>query len=157
MDSGIATISTACTSSTSGSSRLQRRAARHVIGPALPNRMAPIPTLPRPPSSACFEGVEQWQQQHSDRVGRSRAALSGESGRPHSRYLRRAHSSDRSSSSVIPAQGMGQAELERCHSEEMLTGLERRAFPMSSSYKDTPQPFAEHGRLPSVPVKQTAR
>uniref|UniRef100_A0A8C7CIE5 Serine/threonine-protein kinase PLK4 n=1 Tax=Oncorhynchus kisutch TaxID=8019 RepID=A0A8C7CIE5_ONCKI len=154
MDSGIATISTACTSSTSGSSRLQKRAARHVIGPALPNRMAHIPTLPRPPSSACFEGVEQWQQ-HSDRVGRSRAVLGWESGRPHSRYLRRTHSSDRSSSSVTPAQGMGQAELERCHSEEMLTGSERLAFPMSSSYKDTPQPFAEHGRLPSVPVKQT--
>uniref|UniRef100_A0A8C7WFE4 Serine/threonine-protein kinase PLK4 n=1 Tax=Oncorhynchus mykiss TaxID=8022 RepID=A0A8C7WFE4_ONCMY len=155
MDSGIATISTACTSSTSGSSRLQKRAARHVIGPALPNRMAHISTLPRPPSSACFEGVEQWQQ-HSDRVGRSRAVLGWESGRPHSRYLRRTHSSDRSSSSVTPAQGMGQAELERCHSEEMLTGSERLAFPMSSSYKDTPQPFAEHGRLPSVPVKQTA-
>ncbi|CAB1330955.1 unnamed protein product [Coregonus sp. 'balchen'] len=154
MDSGIATISTACTSSTSGSSRLQRR-ARHVIGPALPNRMAPIPTLPRPPSSACFEGVEEWQQ-HSDRVGRSRVVPGGESGRPHSRYLRRTHSSDRSSSSVIPAQGMGQAELERCHSEEMLTGSGRLAFPMSSSYKDTPQPFTEHGRLPSLPVKQTA-
>uniref|UniRef100_A0A673WHF0 Serine/threonine-protein kinase PLK4 n=1 Tax=Salmo trutta TaxID=8032 RepID=A0A673WHF0_SALTR len=151
MDSGIATISTACTSSMSGSSssrHLQRR-ARHVMGPALPNIMMPIPTLPRPPSNACFEGVEQWQQQHSDRVGRSRAALGGESGRPHSRYLRRAHSSDRSSSSVTPAQGMGQAELERCHSEEMLTVSGRLAFPMSSSYKDTPQPFTEHGRLPS--------
>ncbi|CAB1335253.1 unnamed protein product [Coregonus sp. 'balchen'] len=161
MDSGIATISTACTSSTSGSnsSHLQKR-ARHMIGPALPNRMMPIPTLPtllpRLPSSACFEGVEQWQQQHSERVGRSRAAPGGKSGRPHSRYLRRAHSSDRSSSSATPAQGMGQAELERCHSEEMLTGSGRLAFPMSSSYKDTPQPFAEHGRLPSPPVKQTA-
>lgn len=159
MDSGIATISTACTSSTSGSSssRHPQRRARRVMGPALPNIMMPIPTLPRPPSNACFEGVEQWQQQHSDRVGRSRAALGGESGRPHSRYLRRAHSSDRSSSSVTPAQGMGQAELERCHSEEMLTVSGRLAFPMSSSYKDTPQPFTEHGRLPSPPVKQTAR
>ncbi|KAM9571193.1 serine/threonine-protein kinase PLK4-like isoform 3-T3 [Salvelinus alpinus] len=158
MDSGIATISTACTSSTSGSSSsssLQRR-ARRVMGPALPNRMMPIPTLPRPPSNACFDGVEQWQQQHSDRVGRSRAALGGKSGRPHSRYLRRAHSSDRSSSSVTPVQGMGQAELERCHSEEMLTVSGRLAFPMSSSYKDTPQPVAEHGKLPSPPVKQTA-
>ncbi|KAL0969064.1 hypothetical protein UPYG_G00222210 [Umbra pygmaea] len=151
MDSGIATISTACTSSTSSSSRLHKR-ARHVIGPALPNRMTPVSMLSQPPSRSS-EGVEQWQQH---RPGRSQAAPGGESGRPHSRYLRRAHSSDRSSSSVSSSQGIGLAGLERCHSEEMLTGSGRLAFPMSSSYTDTPQPFTEHGRLPSPPVKQTA-
>ncbi|KAM4625111.1 serine/threonine-protein kinase PLK4 isoform 1-T1 [Polymixia lowei] len=155
MDSGIATISTACTSSTSASSsnRLQRR-TRHVMGSALPNRMAPIPTLPRHPGSACFEDGDQWQQQHADRAprdGRSRAAHGGESRQPHSRYLRRAHSSDRSSSAA-PGQGTGHAELGRCHSEESLTGAGRLAFPVSS----TPYHFSEHGKLPSPPVKQPA-
>ncbi|XP_010877157.2 serine/threonine-protein kinase PLK4 [Esox lucius] len=148
MDSGIATISTACASSGSGSSRLQRR-ARRGMGPALPNRMTPVPTLTRPSSDACLDGPDHWQEQHPDRAGRSRAAPGGGNGRPHSRYLRRAHSSDRSSSSATSTR-----ELERCHSEETLTGLGRLAFPVSSSYKDTTPPFAERGRLPSPPVKQ---
>ncbi|XP_047466874.1 serine/threonine-protein kinase PLK4 [Mugil cephalus] len=157
MDSGIATISTACTSSTSAassSSRLQRR-TRHMIGSALPNRMMPIQSLPRQPDSACFEDGDQWEHQHPpdrfQREGRSRAVNGGESGQPHSRYLRRAHSSDRSSSSA-PGQSSGHAELGRCHSEESLTGVGRPIFPMSS----TPHPFSEHGRLPSPPVKQSA-
>ncbi|XP_071767094.1 serine/threonine-protein kinase PLK4 [Centroberyx gerrardi] len=152
MDSGIATISTACTSSTSASSsnRLQRR-TRHMIGSALPNRMTPVPSLPRQPNGACFEDGDQWQQQPAHREGRSRAVYSEESGQPHSRYLRRAHSSDRSSSAAL-GHGMGHAELGRCHSEETLTGSGRPVFPMSS----TPHPFSEHGRLPSPPVKQSA-
>ncbi|KAM3871376.1 serine/threonine-protein kinase PLK4 [Diretmus argenteus] len=158
MDSGIATISTACTSSTSTSSsnRLQRR-TRHMIGPALPNRMIPISNLPHQPKSTSYEDGDQWQQQqqqHSGRApreGRSRAVYDGESAQPHSRYLRRAHSSDRCSSAA-PSQGMGHTELGRCHSEETLTGSGRPTFPMSS----TPHPFSEHGRLPSPPVKQSA-
>uniref|UniRef100_A0A668ABF3 Serine/threonine-protein kinase PLK4 n=1 Tax=Myripristis murdjan TaxID=586833 RepID=A0A668ABF3_9TELE len=145
MDSGIATLSTACTSSTSASSsnRLQRR-TKHMISSALPNRMTPIPSLPCPPTSTCFEDGDQWwRQQPADRAhreGRSRAIYSGESGQPHSRYLRRAHSSDRSSSAA-PGQGSGHAELGRCHSEETLTGSGRAAFPISS----TPHPFSEQG------------
>ncbi|XP_049451429.1 serine/threonine-protein kinase PLK4 [Epinephelus fuscoguttatus] len=156
IDSGIATISTACTSSisASGSSRLQRR-TKHMIGSALPNRMPPIPSLPRQPNSACFEDGDQWQQQHPvdrfHREGRSRGVHGGDSGQPHSRYLRRAHSSDRSSSSAS-GQGSSHAELGRCHSEETLTSLGRPVFPMSS----TQHPFTEHGRLPSPPVKQSA-
>ncbi|XP_045919493.1 serine/threonine-protein kinase PLK4 isoform X1 [Micropterus dolomieu] len=157
MDSGIATISTACTSSTSAgsSSRLQRR-TRHMIGSALPNRMAPVPSLPRQHSSACFEDGDQWrqqQQQHlADRFHREgRGVHGGESGQPHSRYLRRAHSSDRSGSSAS-GQGPSHAELGRCHSEETLTGLGRPVFPMSS----TQHPFPECGRLPSPPVKQSS-
>ncbi|XP_074516490.1 serine/threonine-protein kinase PLK4 isoform X2 [Sebastes fasciatus] len=154
MDSGIATISTACTSSTSASSssRLQRR-TRHMIGSALPNRMAPITTLPRQPSNACFENGDQWQQQHPadifHREGRSSWVHCGDDGEPHSRYLRRAHSSDRSSSSTS-RQGSSHAELGRCHSEETLAGL-GRVCPTSS----TPHPFSEHGRLPSPPIKQS--
>ncbi|XP_068608300.1 serine/threonine-protein kinase PLK4 [Brachionichthys hirsutus] len=153
IDSGIATISTACTSSTSASSgsRLQRR-TRNVIGSALPNRMAPIHSFTHHPSSssACYEDRDQWQQNPMDRFhreGRGRVGPAGESGPPHSRYLRRAHSSDRSSTSVSSP-----TELGRCHSEETLTRLGGPVLPMSS----TPQPYSEHGRLPSPPIKQSA-
>lgn len=156
MDSGIATISTACTSSTSAStSHLQKR-ARHMLGSALPNRMAPIPGFSRQPNNACLEERDHWQQQHHPphmfhREGRSRPVHT-ESGQPHSRYLRRAHSSDRSSSSAA-AQGLSHAELGRCHSEETLSSVGAPVFPMSS----TQHPFSEHGRLPSPPVKQSAK
>ncbi|KAG7511384.1 serine serine/threonine-protein kinase PLK4 [Solea senegalensis] len=152
MDSGIATISTACTSSTSASSgsRLQRR-ARHVIGPALPNRMTPIPGLQRQPASACYEDGDQWQMQDRfHREGRSRAAHGGETAQPNSRYLRRAHSSERSGS-CASGHGSGH-ELGRCHSEDALTGVGRPVFSMPS----TQHSFSEHGRLPSPPVKQSA-
>ncbi|CAJ1073687.1 serine/threonine-protein kinase PLK4 [Xyrichtys novacula] len=152
IDSGIATISTACTSSTSASSnsRLQRM-TRHMIGSALPNRMAPISSLTSQPIRDCFENSEQWQQAHLGdrfhREGRSRGGHGGENGQPHSRYLRRAHSSDRSSSSAL-----SHTELGRCHSEELLTGLGKPVFPLTS----TQHPLSERGRLPSPPVKQAA-
>ncbi|KAF3701219.1 Serine/threonine-protein kinase PLK4 [Channa argus] len=154
IDSGIATISTACTSSTSASSsRLQRR-TRHMIGSTLPNRMAPVPSLSRQANSTCFEDRDQWQQQHLPErfytESRSRPAH-GESGQPHSRYLRRTQSSDRSSSKAS-GKGLSRAELERCHSEETLSTVGASVFPMSS----TQHPFLEHGRLPSPPVKQSA-
>lgn len=149
IDSGIATISTACTSSTSGSSgsRLQRRC---MIGSALPNRMAPLPNFPHQLGSVCYE--EGDQRQHATDRGRGRVFHSGEGGQPHSRYLRRAHSSDRSESS---AQGLGSGlpEVGRCHSEESLRGLGESVFPMSSNQ----HPFSERGRLPSPPVKQSAQ
>ncbi|KAM4542743.1 serine/threonine-protein kinase PLK4 [Odontesthes bonariensis] len=156
IDSGIATISTACTSSASASSgtRLQRR-TRHMIGSALPNRMTPISSLPRHPNGACFEEGDQWHQQlppdRFHREGRSRADYGGEGGLPHSRFLRRAHSSDRCGSAA-PGQSSSPAELGRCHSEETLAAVGRQVFPMSSSR----HPFSEHGRLPSLPVKQSA-
>ncbi|XP_037551110.1 serine/threonine-protein kinase PLK4 [Nematolebias whitei] len=152
IDSGIATISTACTSSTSAGSgtRLQRR-TKHVIGSALPNRM--LPSLQRQPNSACFEeGDQRHRHQAPDilyRDGRSRVVYGGEGGQPHSRFLRRAHSSDRCG--ATPA-GQTSAELGRCHSEETLASVGLPIFPTSS----TPQTFSEHGRLPSPPVKQSA-
>lgn len=156
IDSGIATISTACMSSTSASSnsRLQQR-TRHIIGSALPNRMAPIPSLPQHPGSTCFEDGDQWQQHPSDRIhreSRSRMVFGGENGQPHSRYLRRAHSTDRTSSSAT-GQGSSHPELGRCHSEESLAGIGRPVFPMSC----TQHPLPERGRLPSPPVKQSAK
>ncbi|XP_060919023.1 serine/threonine-protein kinase PLK4 isoform X1 [Labrus mixtus] len=155
MDSGIATISTACTSSTSASSnsRLQRR-TRNVIGSTLPNRMAPISSLPRQPITDCFEEGDQWQQHPADRFhreGRGRGGHGGGTGQPHSRYLRRAHSSDRSSSSAS-GHMLSYTELGRCHSEEMLSSSAGPVFLMSS----TQHPLSERGRLPSPPVKQSA-
>lgn len=154
MDSGIATISTACTSSTSGSggggsSRLQRR-TRHMFGSALPNRMAPLPNFPPHSGGACDEEGDQWQQAADG--GRGRGFHAGDGGQPHSRYLRRTRSSDRPQSS---AQALRSAlpELGRCHSEESLSGLGGPVFPVSSNQ----HPFSERGRLPSPPVKQPAQ
>ncbi|TNN84182.1 Serine/threonine-protein kinase PLK4 [Liparis tanakae] len=148
MDSGIATISTGCTSSNSASSnsRLQRR-TRHVIGSALPNRMAPIPALPRQAGHGRFEDGDEWQQHPADRFhreGRSGGGHGGDGGPPQPRHLRRAHSSDRSGSSAT-GHGSSPAELGRCHSEETLTALERPVFPKSS----TQHPFPEHATHPS--------
>uniref|UniRef100_A0A672IMH9 Serine/threonine-protein kinase PLK4 n=1 Tax=Salarias fasciatus TaxID=181472 RepID=A0A672IMH9_SALFA len=127
IDSGIATISTACTSSTSASSgsRLQRR-ARHVIGSTLPSRLASIPARPRQPANVCFEDGDQWQQQQqqqhpADRCSRETRGRGFHAGLPHSHCLRRAHSSDRPGSA--PGQSSGQGELARCHSEESLASL----------------------------------
>lgn len=153
IDSGIATISPACTSSTSASSnsRLQRR-TRHMIGSALPNRMTPITSLHHQSSSG-YEDGDQWQQQHPHnslhREGRGREFNGEAGGQPHSRYLRRAHSSDRSGSSG-PVQTSLPPELVRCHSEETLTCVGRPLFP-------TQHPFSERGRLTSPPVKQSAK
>ncbi|KAM8833250.1 serine/threonine-protein kinase PLK4 isoform 1-T1 [Synchiropus picturatus] len=132
MDSGIATISTGCTSSTSGgsgSTRLQRR-ARQVIGSTLPSRMTPMTGLPQ----------DQWHQPGP----RHREGRPMQGGQPPSRYHRRAHSSDRSSG---PVHASGHVELSRCHSEESMAGVGHPAFP--SHFSDT-------GRLPSPPVKQSA-
>ncbi|XP_029972610.1 serine/threonine-protein kinase PLK4 [Salarias fasciatus] len=156
IDSGIATISTACTSSTSASSgsRLQRR-ARHVIGSTLPSRLASIPARPRQPANVCFEDGDQWQQQQqqqhpADRCSRETRGRGFHAGLPHSHCLRRAHSSDRPGSA--PGQSSGQGELARCHSEESLAATGHHVFPSSSGQ----HPFVEQGRLPSPPVKQSA-
>ncbi|KAK7904889.1 hypothetical protein WMY93_017496 [Mugilogobius chulae] len=134
LDSGIATISTAylSSSSTSSNSRLQKK-ARHVIGSALPSRMAPI--LPRHPVS--FTSTEPWQQQKSDRFerkGRSRGLHTEDITQVH--YSRRAHSSDRSASTALP---------------ENLTDYGRPLFSVSLNH----QYPEEDRRLPSPPVKQS--
>ncbi|XP_077396110.1 serine/threonine-protein kinase PLK4 [Festucalex cinctus] len=143
MDSGIATISTGCTS-VSGGSRLQRK-TRHVVGATLPNRMA---GLSLQPSRARLADGDQWRQPQ-DRFhneGRGRPPHGGQSDQPH--YLRRAHSSDRFGNPG-PLQG---SEQGRCHSEESLTGTARPLFPSSSAS----HPFSEHVQIPSPPVKQPA-
>lgn len=156
IDSGIATISTASNATnSSNSSRLQRR-TRQVIGQPLPNRMAPIPSHSHHSTSSSFKSGHEWQpnsQEEFSRIGGGRIPLSTDSGRPHSRYLRRAHSSDRSGAGF--SQNRQEVELERCHSEETLPGS-GRLFPPTSNYRDTPHSYSEQGRLPSPPVKQPA-
>uniref|UniRef100_A0A9J8A6P3 Serine/threonine-protein kinase PLK4 n=1 Tax=Cyprinus carpio carpio TaxID=630221 RepID=A0A9J8A6P3_CYPCA len=139
IDSGIATISTAsnATNSSSSSSRLQRK-TRQVIGQPLPNRMAPIPSHSHHSTSSSFKSGQDWQPHLQDdlsRMGIGRVPMGADSGRPHSRYLRRAHSSDRSSAGF--SNTPQEAELERCHSEEMLPGS-GRLFPSTSSYRNMP-------------------
>uniref|UniRef100_A0A8C1XYK1 Serine/threonine-protein kinase PLK4 n=1 Tax=Cyprinus carpio TaxID=7962 RepID=A0A8C1XYK1_CYPCA len=148
IDSGIATISTAsnATNSSSSSSRLQRK-TRQVIGQPLPNRMAPIPSHSHHSTSSSFKSGQDWQPHLQDdlsRMGIGKVPMGADSGRPHSRYLRRAHSSDRSSAGF--SNTPQEAELERCHSEEMLPGS-GRLFPSTSSYRNMPHGYSEHGRL----------
>ncbi|XP_066537419.1 serine/threonine-protein kinase PLK4 isoform X2 [Hoplias malabaricus] len=149
IDSGIATISTASNTTNGSSSRLHRK-ARHVVGQALPNRIVPLPSQSQQSSSSCYKVRQDWQQHPP---GNMRLPVDADSERPHSRYLRRAHSSDRSGAGLNQARQ--EVELERCHSEEVLTSS-GRIFPSTSSYRDTSHCYAEHGRLPSPPVKQAA-
>ncbi|XP_051578300.1 serine/threonine-protein kinase PLK4-like isoform X2 [Myxocyprinus asiaticus] len=155
MDSGIATISTASnTTSNSSGSRLQRK-TRQVIGQPLPNRMAPSHS-PHHSTSSSFKTGQDWQLNSRDDLSRmigGQVPLGADSVRPHSHYLRRAHSSDRSGAGFSHTRQ--EAALERCHSEEMLPGS-GRLFPPTSSYRDMPHSYTERGRLPSPPVKQPA-
>ncbi|TSN67064.1 Serine/threonine-protein kinase PLK4 [Bagarius yarrelli] len=149
MDSGIATISTASNATNNSSSRLHRK-TRQVVGHALPNRMVPLHGHSQQSTSSSFKGEQDW---HPHAPGSMRAPVDPVSGRPHSRYLRRAHSSDRSGAGYGHARQ--EMEMERCHSEEVLPGS-GRIFPSTSSYQDNSIGYAEHGRLPSPPVKQSA-
>ncbi|XP_072546531.1 serine/threonine-protein kinase PLK4 [Salminus brasiliensis] len=150
IDSGIATISTASNATNSSSSSRLHRKARQVIGQALPNRMVPLPSQSQHSTSSSFKGGQDWQPHPP---GNMRLLVDADSERPHSRYLRRAHSSDRSGAGFSHARQ--EVELERCHSEEVIPGS-NRIFTSTSSYRDTPHGYAEHGRLPSPPVKQPA-
>ncbi|XP_060735867.1 serine/threonine-protein kinase PLK4 [Tachysurus vachellii] len=143
MDSGIATISTSSNGTNSSSSRLHRK-TRQVIGQALPNRMVSLHS-----TSSSFKG----EQDCPHAPASLRVPGDPVSGRPHSRYLRRAHSSDRSGAGYSHARQ--EVGMERCHSEEVLPGP-GRIFPPTSSYQDNGTGYAEHKRLPSPPVKQSA-
>ncbi|KAJ8336216.1 hypothetical protein SKAU_G00395590 [Synaphobranchus kaupii] len=141
MDSGIATIATV-SSSGGGGSRLYRK-ARHVVGPALPSRLAPVPAEPRGPCDSGCEGRdERWPRTNSlprGRRGRP-SQRGGEEERPHSRYLRKAHSSVSPDSSAAPPQDGLQGAIERCRSVEVLTDSGRQAFLPAHSYRDQVSP-----------------
>uniref|UniRef100_A0A286Y1S1 Serine/threonine-protein kinase PLK4 n=1 Tax=Cavia porcellus TaxID=10141 RepID=A0A286Y1S1_CAVPO len=122
IDSGHATISTEVTTSSStsmGGSLFDRR--RHLIGQPLPNK---ITIFPKNKNSGDFSSGDgssfysQWGNQEETSNRRGRLIQDAEE-RPHSRYLRRAHSSDRSSNSNSQSRTKT-CTMERCHSAEML-------------------------------------
>uniref|UniRef100_A0A671NTC5 Serine/threonine-protein kinase PLK4 n=1 Tax=Sinocyclocheilus anshuiensis TaxID=1608454 RepID=A0A671NTC5_9TELE len=136
IDSGIATISTASNATNSSSSSRLQRETRQVIGQPLPNRMVPIPSHSHHSTSSSFKSGRDWQPNLQDdlsRMGIGKVPMGADSRRPHSRYLRRAHSSDRSGAGF--SNTPQEAELERCHSEEMLPGS-GRLFSSTSSYRN---------------------
>lgn len=129
IDSGHATISTAITASSSTSicgSLFDRR--KLLIDQPLPNK---VTIFPKNKNSSDFTSsgdrssfYTQWgnQEQETSNSGRGRIIQEAEE-RPHSRYLRRAHSSDRSGTS-----NQSRAKtytMERCHSAEMLSKSKR--------------------------------
>lgn len=129
IDSGHATISTAVTASSSTSicgSLFDRR--KLLIDQPLPNK---VTIFPKNKNSSDFTSsgdrssfYTQWgnQEQETSNSGRGRIIQEAEE-RPHSRYLRRAHSSDRSGTS-----NQSRAKtytMERCHSAEMLSKSKR--------------------------------
>lgn len=131
MDSGHATISTTLTASSSTSlsgSLLDRR--RLLIGQSLPNKITVFPKNKNLSDFSSGDGSNfctHWgnPDQETNNRGRERLIENAE-GRPHSRYLRRAHSSDRSSTS-----NQSRAKtysIERCHSVEMLSKPRRSLF-----------------------------
>lgn len=130
IDSGHATISTAVTASSSTSisgSLFDRR--RLLIGQPLPNKMTVFPknknTNDFTSSGDGSSFYTQWgnQEQETSNIRRGRIFQDAEE-RPHSRYLRRAHSSDRSGTSNSQSR-TNACTMERCHSAEMLSKYKR--------------------------------
>uniref|UniRef100_A0A8C3X8Y8 Serine/threonine-protein kinase PLK4 n=1 Tax=Catagonus wagneri TaxID=51154 RepID=A0A8C3X8Y8_9CETA len=129
IDSGHATISTAITASSSTSicgSLFDRR--RLLVDQPLPNK---ITIFPKNKNSSDFTSSADrssfytpWgnQEQETTSSGRGRIIQEAEE-RPHSRYLRRAHSSDRSGTSNQSRTKT--YTMERCHSAEMLSKSKR--------------------------------
>uniref|UniRef100_A0A4W3JCU2 Serine/threonine-protein kinase PLK4 n=1 Tax=Callorhinchus milii TaxID=7868 RepID=A0A4W3JCU2_CALMI len=129
MDSGHATISTAFTAGTgSGISSMGRlhQKTKHIIGQCLPNKMAVITSQNKITSaSSSMEGISVFNERGAQRVevskgGRGRTVKQTEEERPHSRWLRRAHSTDRSGTSQHHILGKPD-NMERSHSVEALT------------------------------------
>ncbi|XP_047422475.1 serine/threonine-protein kinase PLK4 [Sciurus carolinensis] len=129
IDSGHATISTAITASSSTSisgSLLDRR--RLLIGQPLPNKMTVFPKHKNASDFSSGDGSSfctQWgnQAHEASNSGRGRGIQDAEE-RPHSRYLRRAHSSDRSGTSNSQSRAKTYT-MERCHSAETLSKSKR--------------------------------
>ncbi|XP_062964467.1 serine/threonine-protein kinase PLK4 isoform X1 [Cynocephalus volans] len=128
IDSGHATISTAITGSSSTSisgSLFDRR--RLLIGQPLPNKMTVFPKNKNSSDFSSGDGSSfytQWgNQEETSNSGRGRVIQDVEE-RPRSRYLRRAHSSDRSGTSSSQSRAKAYT-MERCHSAEMFSKSKR--------------------------------
>ncbi|KAG8453888.1 hypothetical protein GDO86_000493 [Hymenochirus boettgeri] len=166
LDSGHATISTGFTGSSevSISSRFQER--RILSGPSLPNKINIFQFKDKHPNErsdgGSFHNTARTNNDFSEDCIRKTVACED---RPHSRYLRRAHSSERSGSSRSQTHGNPNSFSERCHSVEMLSkpnilsGYGSTCSSPPKSYGDIPQMFTEKGsgfldRHTSPPVKE---
>uniref|UniRef100_A0A803XRG0 Serine/threonine-protein kinase PLK4 n=1 Tax=Meleagris gallopavo TaxID=9103 RepID=A0A803XRG0_MELGA len=137
MDSGNATISTTFTGSSSISSSGCLKEKKKLLNPGNASSVN---------GSGSFH---QWgiQGKETGTSGRGRVMQLAEE-RPHSRYLRRAHSSDRSGTSHSQTQGISNV-IERCHSMELLskpiggTRENTECFSPASSYTDMGEIFKE--------------
>ncbi|XP_007495558.2 serine/threonine-protein kinase PLK4 isoform X2 [Monodelphis domestica] len=133
IDSGHATISTAITGSSSASmSGCLLDKKRLLFGQPLPNKMTLFPKNKNLSNFSSGDGSSfypQWgfHEQESSHSGRGRLQQDPEE-RPHSRYLRRAHSSDRSDTSSGHSQAKPPA-VERCHSADIFSKPNRRGWP----------------------------
>ncbi|NP_001083146.1 serine/threonine-protein kinase PLK4 [Xenopus laevis] len=162
MDSGHATISTGFTGSSgvSISGRFQEK--RILSGPSLPNKVNIFQFKDKHPTErsngGSFHNTQRENNDFSEGNGRKPVACED---RPHSRYLRRAHSSDRSGTSQSQTYAKPSSYSERCHSVEMLakpTHLKGyRTSSPPNSYGDIPQMFTDERSLErhtSPPVKE---
>uniref|UniRef100_A0A6J0SLD0 Serine/threonine-protein kinase PLK4 n=1 Tax=Pogona vitticeps TaxID=103695 RepID=A0A6J0SLD0_9SAUR len=121
MDSGNATISTVSPSVSTSSSFREKK--RLLMGQPLPNKITILPKnkTANDVLSGCGSiSHNSWglPGKETGNIGRGRTMQSIEE-RPHSRYLRRAHSSERSSASCSQNQGES-SHVERSHSMEVL-------------------------------------
>ncbi|CAK6445954.1 unnamed protein product [Pipistrellus nathusii] len=142
IDSGHATISTAMTASSSTSisgSLFDRR--RLLIGQPLPDKMT---VFPKNKNSSDFSSsgdggsfYTHWGNQEQETItsGRGRVIHDAEE-RPHSRYLRRAHSSDRSGTSNSQSRA-NTCTMERSHSVEILSKSKRSEDENEERYSPT--------------------
>ncbi|XP_066429864.1 serine/threonine-protein kinase PLK4 isoform X1 [Eleutherodactylus coqui] len=165
IDSGHATISTGFTGSSgvSVSGRLQEK--RNVSAPSLPNKMNYLQFKDRPPNDVLSIDGGSFHGEGKDSSGR-RGRKEVSEDRPHSRYLRRAHSSDRTGASRSQTYSKPNSFVDRCRSVEVLNkpgqlnGYRISASSPANSYGEIPQMFtdkAAHGsmdRLTSPPVKE---
>ncbi|XP_072110839.1 serine/threonine-protein kinase PLK4 [Mobula birostris] len=177
MDSGHATISTAFTtgpgsSGASATGRLQQK-TKQVIGQFLPNKMSVITShnsIINDTSSLGFSieyHEERAQNTEISRAGRGRTIQHGDEERPHSRWLRRAHSTDRSENFQNQNPEKSSSSMERCQSVDALLkstrhGMHNRENFYGDNYINIPQfnrevsdNIATHNKLTMSPVKQT--
>ncbi|XP_053113992.1 serine/threonine-protein kinase PLK4 isoform X2 [Hemicordylus capensis] len=150
MDSGNATISTAFTTSSNVStSGYLKEKKRLLVGQPLPNKMTLIPKNKNDSEVSSGSGSSLYNSwglpsKETNSTGRGRAMQLIEE-RPHSRYLRRAHSTERSDTSHSQSQGTS-TNMERCHSIEVLS---KPRGGLIETMKDF-SPANNHGDIPTV-------
>ncbi|XP_029446126.1 serine/threonine-protein kinase PLK4 isoform X1 [Rhinatrema bivittatum] len=154
MDSGHATISTAFTGSSnvSISSRFPEK-KRLLVGQPLPNKMTLFPRHHSPPVDdvSSVDGSSLYSQKgqlraECESTSRGRRLQVTED-RPRSRYLRRAHSSDRSGTCHSQGQARTCSSLERCHSVEVLS---KASMAGGKANAGSTSPAASYGDIPHV-------